>query len=81
MLATAFLTIAAAVEHTHSPAPAGQIPLTRNEIAALFATVLIQPARDARHRLRWPAWRRRHRHRARTSRCQRQARQPGKPAI
>jgi hypothetical protein len=30
MLATAFLTIAAATEHTHRPAPAGQIPLTRN---------------------------------------------------
>ena len=76
MLAIAFLTIAAAIEHTHSPAPAGQIPLTRNEIAALFATVLIQPARDARHRLRWSTWRRRHQHRATTSHYQRQARQP-----
>ena len=34
MLALAFLTIAAATEHTRHPAPAGQIPLTRNEIAA-----------------------------------------------
>jgi hypothetical protein len=33
MLALAFLTIAAATEHTRHPAPAGQIPLTRNEIA------------------------------------------------
>jgi hypothetical protein len=29
-----------------------------------------------RHRLRWPAWRRRHQHRAKTSHYQRQARQP-----
>jgi hypothetical protein len=76
MLATAFLAIAAAIEHTHSPAPAGQIPLTRNEIAALFATVLIQPVRDAWHRLRWSTWRRHQQHRALTSHCQRQARQP-----
>jgi hypothetical protein len=75
MLATAFLTIADASEHTHSPEPAGQIPLTRNEIAGLFATVLIQPARDARHRLRWSTWRRHHQHRAKTCHYQRQARQ------
>jgi hypothetical protein len=59
----------------HSPEPAGQIPLTRNEIAGLFATVLIQPARDARHRLRWSTWRRHHQHRAKTCHYQRQARQ------
>ena len=34
MLASAFLAIAAAAEHARAPAPAGQIPLTRNEIAA-----------------------------------------------
>ena len=38
MLATAFLTIAAATEHARRPAPADQIPLTRNEIAGLFST-------------------------------------------
>ena len=54
MLAAAFLTIAAATEHARQPAPAGQIPLTRNEIAHLLAT-LTSPARDARHRLRWSA--------------------------
>jgi SRSO17 transposase len=75
MLALAFLTIAAAAEHTHHPAPAGQIPLTRNEIAALFGTLIIEPARDARHRLRWSTWRRRHQHRAKTCHYQRQGRQ------
>jgi SRSO17 transposase len=75
MLALAFLTIAAAIEHRHPP-PDGQIPITRNEIAALFSTLIIQPARDARHRLRWSAWRRRHQHRAKTCHYQRQARQP-----
>ncbi len=43
MLALAFLSITAATEHTRHPAPAGQIPLTRNEIASLFAVLIIQP--------------------------------------
>jgi SRSO17 transposase len=72
MLAAAFLTIAAATEHARSPAPAGQAPLTRNEIAHLLAT-LTSPARDARHRMRWSRWRRRHQHRARTCHYQRQS--------
>jgi hypothetical protein len=72
ILALAFLTIAAASEHA-SPSPADQIPLTRNEIAALFGTLIIDPMTDARHRVRWPAWRRRHQHRARTCHYQRQA--------
>jgi SRSO17 transposase len=76
MLACAFLTIAAASEHDRGPSPAGQIPLTRNEIAGLFATLVIQPLRDAWHRLRWSTWRRRHQHRAKTCHYQRQARQP-----
>jgi SRSO17 transposase len=76
MLAIAFLSIAAATGHARHPPPAGQIPLTRNEIAALFAALIIQPARDARHRLRWSAWRRRQQHRAKTCHYQRQARQP-----
>ena len=36
MLALALLTVAAAAEHTRDPRPAGQVPLTRNEIARLF---------------------------------------------
>ena len=58
MLAAAFLTIAAA-GHARQPAPAGQIPLTRNEIAHLLAT-LTSPARDARHRLDPHRFRRHH---------------------
>ena len=75
MLALAFLTIAAAIEHTRPP-PAGQIPLTRNEIAALFSTLIIKPVTDIPHRLRWSTCRRRRQHRAKTSHYQRQARQP-----
>ena len=76
MLALAFLSIAAATEHARHPPPPGQIPLTRNEIASLFGALVIEPVRDARHRLRWSAWRRRRQHRARTCHYQRQARQP-----
>ncbi len=76
MLALAFLTITAATEHAAHPPPEGQIPLTRNEIAALFSIVIIKPVTGTGHRLRWPAWRRRHQHRAKTSHYQRQARQP-----
>jgi hypothetical protein len=73
MLALAFLTIVAATEHASSPPADDQIPLTRNEIAALFSTLIIDPVTDARHRVRWSAWRRRHQHRARTCHYQRQA--------
>jgi hypothetical protein len=72
MLALAFVTLAALAEHSQ-PAPAGMIPLTRNEIASLAATLITQPARDARHRLCWSAWRRRHQHAARARHYQRQA--------
>ena len=76
MLASAFLAIAAAAEHAGNPGPAGQIPLTRNEIASLFAHLTSKPAHEARHRLRWSAWHRRHQHRAQTCHYQRQARNP-----
>ena len=52
MLAPAFLSITAATEHDHPP-PADQIPLTRNEIAALFSTLIIKPVTGTPHRLRW----------------------------
>jgi hypothetical protein len=48
------------------------IPLTRNEIAHLTASIIIQPAR-ARQRLRWSTWRRRHQHRAKACHYQHQA--------
>jgi SRSO17 transposase len=76
MLGCAFLTVTAAAEHTRGPAPAGQIPLTRNEIARLFSNLVIQSAQDAWHRLRWSAWRRRHQYRAKICHYQRQAQRP-----
>ena len=72
MLALAFLTVAALTEHAQPP-PAGLIPLTRNEIARLTAALTTQPARDARYRLSWSAWRRHHQHTARNCHYQRQA--------
>ena len=76
MLALAFLAITAATEYASSPPADDQIPLTRNEIAALFSTLIIDPVTDTRHRLRWSTWRRRHQRRAKTCHYQRQARQP-----
>jgi hypothetical protein len=72
MLAAAFLTVAAATEHVRKPAPPGQIPLTRNEIAHLLAG-LTTPAPDARHRMCWSRWRRRHQYRAWACHYQRQS--------
>ncbi len=37
----------------HRPAANGQIPLIRNEISHLFATLIIWPLRDIWHRLGW----------------------------
>ncbi len=76
MLALAFLSITAATQHADHPASADQIPLTRNEIAALFSTLIIKPVTSTRHRLRWSVWRRRHQHRGKKSHYQQQARQP-----
>ena len=44
MLASAFLAIATATEHARPARPPGQIPLTRNEIAHLQATLAALPA-------------------------------------
>lgn len=66
MLATAVLTIAAALEHARHLVPDDQIPLTRNEIAHLLSTVITRPVHGIGHRIHWSRWRRRHQHRART---------------
>jgi SRSO17 transposase len=73
MLAAAFLTIAAALEHAHPPGPAQLIPLTRNEIAHLLATTIARPAPDASHRMRWSRWRRHHQYRSRACHYQQQS--------
>ena len=75
MLAHAFLAVAAAAERAR-PTPSGLIALTCNEIQHLFAVLVLQPVRDAWHRLRWSVWRRRQQARARTCHYQRQAAQP-----
>jgi SRSO17 transposase len=72
MLAHAFLVVAALTEHTRHPPPTGLISLTCNEIQRLFAALVIRPAADAGHRLRWSLWRRRHQARARTCHYRRQ---------
>jgi len=74
MLGGAVLTIAAALERARGSGPAGQIPLTRNEIAHLPAVIIPAP-RGTAHRMRWSAWRRRHQYRARTCHYKRQAAQ------
>ena len=72
MLAAAFLTIAAALEHARSQDLAELIPLTRNEIAHLLASTISRPAHNTTHRMRWSHWRRRHQHRSRACHYQRQ---------
>jgi hypothetical protein len=72
MLAHAFLVVAALTEHTQHPPPTGLISLTCNEIQHLYAALVIKPAADAAHRLRWSVWRRRHQARARTYHYRRQ---------
>jgi hypothetical protein len=71
MLAVAVLTIAAA-ESARCPAPAGQIPLTRNGIAHMISNLTSSRRHDARHRTHWSKWRRCHQHRARTCHYQQQ---------
>jgi hypothetical protein len=75
MLAYAFLAMAAAIERAQHPAPPGLIELSCNEVAHLFAVLVIEAATDQRHRLRWSMWRRRHQARARRAHYQRQAAQ------
>jgi hypothetical protein len=65
MLAAAFLAIATAAERCRDSPPDGQILLTRNEIATLFAHLTIKPPAGTAHRLDWSTWRRRHQYRAR----------------
>jgi hypothetical protein len=38
------------------------IPLTRNEIASLLASLITRSGHRTGHRLRWSAWRRHHQH-------------------
>jgi hypothetical protein len=52
ILANAFLVVAALTQHTRHPQSPEHVPVTCNEVGHLFAVLA--------HRLRWSAWRRRH---------------------
>jgi hypothetical protein len=75
MLAYAFLVVVALTERDQRSPPPGMIALSCNEIAHLFAALVLRPAGDWLHRLRWSIWRRRHQARARTCHYRRQAAQ------
>jgi hypothetical protein len=74
ILAAAFLTLAAAAARA-SPAPDGQTPLTRNEIARLLTACVNRPAPSITRCLHWSRWRRQHQYRSRLCHYQRQAAQ------
>lgn len=77
MLGYAFLAVVALTERLRRPPPPGVIALTCNEIQHLFAALVLRPAGDWWHRLRWSWWRRRHQARARACHYRRQtAQQP-----
>lgn len=57
------------------PSPTGLVPLTLNEIRHLYYTLVIAPATDILHSLRWSRWRRRHQYRAQQAHYQQQSRQ------
>jgi hypothetical protein len=69
LLAYTYLAIAVAVQRQQesgSDLDAGLIPITVPELLRLLRDIVIPlPRRDRPHRLHWPAWRRRHQHRAR----------------
>jgi hypothetical protein len=69
LLACIYLAVAVAVQRQQdagSDLDAGLIPITVPELLRLLRDIVIpSPRRDRAHRLHWPAWRRRHQHRAR----------------
>jgi hypothetical protein len=69
LLAYIYLAVAVALQREHdasSNLDAGLIPVTVPELLRLLRDIVIPPPRrDRAHRLHWPAWRRRHQHRAR----------------
>jgi SRSO17 transposase len=76
MLAHAVLVVLAATDRTRHPPSTGLISLTCNEVQHLLATLLVRPADDLSHRLRWSLWRRQHQARARSCHYRRQANGP-----
>lgn len=72
LVAHLFLAVTTVAERA-SPAPAGLIPLTLNEIRHLFVRLVVVPAVGAVDCLRWSWWRRRHQYQAQQAHYQRQA--------
>ena len=73
MLAMAFLAVVTADERDRTPAPAGMIPFTLNEIRRLFDALTTAPATTAEHVLHWSDWRRKHQAVARESHYRRRS--------
>ncbi|MEV7046729.1 IS701 family transposase [Amycolatopsis sp. NPDC051061] len=73
MFAHAFLAVVASTERNATPATAGWILLTCNEIHHLFTTLISRPVLDVAHRIRCSKWRRRHQYRAQQGHYQRQS--------
>ena len=73
MLAMAFLAVVTADERDRTPAPAGMIPFTLNEIRRLFDALTTAPATTAEHVLHWSDWRRKHQAIARESHYRRRS--------
>ncbi len=77
LLAYLYLAVAVALQREQdvgSDPDAGLIPVTILELLPLLrVTVIPPPRRDRAHRLHWPEWRRRHRHRARQAHQRRNA--------
>ncbi|MET8759882.1 hypothetical protein [Lentzea sp. NPDC004782] len=71
LLAHLFLAITTVTARA-SPASAGLIPLTLNEIRHLCNTLVITATANIRHVLRCSYWRRRHQYRAQQAHYQRQ---------
>ena len=76
MLAMAFLAVVTADERERTPAPAGMIPFTLNEIRRLLDALTTGPATTTEHVLRWSDWRRKHQATARECHYRRRSEHP-----
>ena len=75
MLAHAFLAVTTSAEREHTPAPAGLIEITINELRRLFDALVLRPALTTATLLTWSTWRRKHQARARESHYRRREHQ------
>jgi SRSO17 transposase len=73
MLATAFLAVTCANEHTTTPTPQGLIPFTLHEIRRLFDKLVLARTATEDTIWAWSLWRRKHQATARTCHYQRRS--------